>query len=187
DRLFLNNYATINVVDELARVTGVGDASLFGRLNYSMRIWADTERLTALGLSPSDIITAVNAQNAQAPVGRIGARPVPQDQQFQINVQTQGRLTTPEQFGAIVIRANPDGSVLRVRDVARIEMGAQNEDVERRLNGAPAAVIGVTLAPGANAIQVASAVTATLDKLRARFPDGLKARVGYDSTPFLHD
>jgi hydrophobe/amphiphile efflux-1 (HAE1) family protein len=187
DPLFLNNYATINVVDELARVAGVGDASLFGRLNYSMRIWLDTERITALGISPSDIIGAINAQNVQAPVGRIGARPVPQDQQFQINVQTQGRLTTPEQFGAIVIRANPDGSVLRVSDVARIEMGAQNEDVERRLNGAPAAVIGVTLAPGANAIQVASAVTATLDKLRARFPDGVKARAVYDSTVFVKD
>jgi len=187
DPLFMNNYATINVVDELARVTGVGDASLFGRLNYSMRIWLDTERLTALGISPPDIIGAIDAQNVQAPVGRIGARPVPQDQQFQINVQTQGRLTTPEQFGAIVIRAKPDGSVLRLSDVARIEMGAQNADVERRLNGAPAAVIGVSLAPGANAIQVASAVSATLDKLRARFPDGLKARVVYDSTVFVKD
>ena len=110
DPLFITNYATINVIDELARTPGVGQASLFGRQNYSMRIWFDTERLTNLGLAPSDVIKAVEAQNVQAPVGRIGARPVADNQQFQVNVQTQGRLTTPEQFGAMVLRANPDGS-----------------------------------------------------------------------------
>jgi hydrophobe/amphiphile efflux-1 (HAE1) family protein len=187
DPLFMTNYATINIIDELARVTGVGDASLFGRLNYSMRIWFDIARLTSLGLSPSDVINAIQAQNVQAPVGRIGARPISEDQQFQVNVQTQGRLTTPEQFGAIVLRANPDGSVLRVQDVARVAMGAQNEDVERRINGAPAVVIGIALAPGANAIQVAGALNSTMDKLRARFPDGLRARVVYDATVFVND
>ena len=187
DPLFMTNYATINIIDELARVTGVGDASLFGRLNYSMRIWFDIARLTSLGLSPSDVINAIQAQNVQAPVGRIGARPIPENQQFQVNVQTQGRLTTPEQFGAIVLRANPDGSVLRVQDVARVAMGAQNEDVERRINGAPAVVIGIALAPGANAIQVAGALNSTMDKLRARFPDGLRARVVYDATVFVND
>ena len=187
DPLFMTNYATINIIDELARVTGVGDASLFGRLNYSMRIWFDIARLTSLGLSPSDVINAIQAQNVQAPVGRIGARPIPENQQFQVNVQTQGRLTTPEQFGSIVLRANPDGSVLRVQDVARVAMGAQNEDVERRINGAPAVVIGIALAPGANAIQVAGALNSTMDKLRARFPDGLRARVVYDATVFVND
>ena len=120
-------------VDELARTPGVGLASLFGRLDYSMRIWFDTSRLTSLGLAPSDVIAAVQSQNVQAPVGRIGAQPVPTDEQFQLNVQTQGRLTTPEEFGAIVIRANSDGSVLHLRDVARVELGAQNQDVESRL------------------------------------------------------
>jgi multidrug efflux pump subunit AcrB len=168
DPLFITNYATINVIDELSRTPGVGQASLLGRLNYSMRLWFDTERLTNLGLSPSDVIKAVQAQNVQAPVGRIGARPVPDNQQFQLNVQTQGRLTTPEQFGAIVLRANPDGSTLRVRDVARVDMGAQNDDNYSRLNGQPAVAIGIYLSPGANAIRTAAAVNATLDKLRAR-------------------
>jgi hydrophobe/amphiphile efflux-1 (HAE1) family protein len=187
DPLFLTNYATINIIDELSRTPGVGQAALLGRLNYSMRIWFDTEHLTNLGLAPSDIIKAVQAQNVQAPIGRIGARPVPDNQQFQLNVQTQGRLTTPEQFSAIVLRANPDGSTLRVGDVARVEMGAQNDDNYSRLNGQPAVAIAIYLSPGANAIQTAATVTATLDRLSARFPDGLKARVTYDSTVFVND
>ena len=153
DPLFITNYAIINVLDELSRTPGVGQASLFGALNYSMRIWFDTQRLDKLQLTPADVIAAIQAQNVQAPVGRIGARPIGNDQQFQINVQTQGRLTTPEQFGNIVLRANPDGSLLRVRDVARVELGAQNQDVEGRLNGQPAVAIGIYLSPGANAVQ----------------------------------
>jgi hydrophobe/amphiphile efflux-1 (HAE1) family protein len=187
DPLFITNYAKINVLDELARVPGVGEAKLLGSMNYSMRIWFDTPRLTNLGLSPSDIIKAVQAQNIQAPVGRIGARPVSDDQQFQFNVQTQGRLTTPAQFGAIVLRANADGSTLRVRDVAKVEIGAQNDDMFNRLNGKPAVVIGLYLSPGANAIETAAAVKATLDKLSARFPKGLEAGVKYDSTTFVND
>ncbi len=187
DPLFITNYATINVIDELSRTPGVGQASLLGRMNYSMRIWFDTERLASLGLSPSDVIKAVQAQNVQAPVGRIGGRPVPDNQQFQLNVQTQGRLTSPEQFGAIVLRANPNGSTLRVRDVARVDMGAQNDDNYSRLNGQPAVAIGIYLSPGANAIRTAAAVNATLNKVRARFPEGLQARVTYDSTVFVND
>jgi multidrug efflux pump subunit AcrB len=150
-------------------------------------IWFDTDRLTSLGLSPSDVIKAVQAQNVQAPVGRIGARPVPDNQQFQVNVRTQGRLISPEQFGAIVLRANPDGSTLHLRDVARVELGAQNDDSYSRLNGQPAVTIGIFLSPGANAIRTAAAVKATLDKVRARFPDGLQAQVTYDSTVFVND
>ena len=187
DPLFITNYVLINVLDELSRTPGVGKATLFGQLNYSMRIWFDTSRLTSLGLAPSDIINAVQAQNVQAPVGRLGARPVPEDQEFQLNIETKGRLTTSEEFGAIVIRANPDGSVLQVKDVARIELGAQNYDTYSRLNGNPAVAIGIYLAPGANAITVATAIDATLNKLRARFPEGLQARVVHDSTTFVND
>jgi len=187
DPLFITNYGIINVMDELSRTPGVGQALLFGRQDYSMRIWFDTSRLTDLGLAPSDVIRAVQAQNVQAPIGRLGAQPVPKDQQFQLNLQTQGRLTTPEEFGAIVIRANPDGSVLQVKDVARIELGAQNEDTFSRLNGNPSVAIGIYLAPGANAINVAKAVNATVEKLRGRFPAGLQARVVYDSTVFVTD
>ena len=152
DPLFITNYAIINVLDVLSRTPGVGQARLFGALNYSMRIWFDTQRLDNLQLTPADVIAAIQAQNVEAPVGRIGARPIGKDQQFQLNLQTQGRLTTPEQFGNIVLRANPDGSLVRVRDVARVDLGAQNQDIEGRLNGEPAVAIGVYLSPGANAV-----------------------------------
>jgi hydrophobe/amphiphile efflux-1 (HAE1) family protein len=185
--VFITSYATINVLDELSRVPGVGQVLLFGKLNYSMRIWFDTERLTSLNLAPSDVVQAIQAQNVQAPVGRIGARPVSNDQQFQLNVQTQGTLTTPEQFSRIVLRANPDGSVLHVGDVARVEMGAQNEDTETRINGRSAVGVALYLAPDANAVQAATAVNRTLARLGERFPQGLKARVVYDSTVFVND
>jgi hydrophobe/amphiphile efflux-1 (HAE1) family protein len=185
--LFITGYATINVLDELSRVPGVGQVLLFGKLTYSMRIWFDTQRLTSLNLAPSDVVNAIQAQNVQAPVGRIGARPVGNEQQFQLNVQTQGTLTTPQQFGNIVLRANPDGSVLRVSDVARVEMGAQNEDTETRLNGQPSVGVGLFLAPDANAVQTANTVDQTLARLSARFPEDLKARVVYDSTVFVND
>ncbi len=185
--LFISNYVTINVLDTLSRTPGVGQAFLFGKLDYSMRIWFDTNRLTSLNLAPSDIITAIQQQNVQAPVGRIGARPTLADQQFQMNVQTQGRLVTPEQFGDIVLRANPDGSLLRVKDVARVELGAANMDSESRLNGNPAVSIGVYLAPGANAVQTSQRVQQALDTLSKRFPPGLHAAIFYDSSTFVSD
>ncbi len=187
DPLFITNYATINILDEISRTPGVGQANLFSKLKYSMRIWFDTNRLTSLNLSPTDIITAIQAQNVVAPIGRIGARPTTEDVQFQFNLQTQGRLTTPEQFGAIVVRANPDGSVLRVRDVARLELGAQNSDSESRLNGQPSVAIAIYLAPGANAVNTAQAVNGRLAALSQRFPEGLRYQVTYDSTTFVTD
>jgi hydrophobe/amphiphile efflux-1 (HAE1) family protein len=185
DPLFVTNYVIINILDVLSRIPGVGSAHIFGALNYSMRIWFDTKRLDNLKLTPADIISAIQAQNVQAPVGRIGARPIGHDQQFQMNIQTQGRLTTPEQFGDIVLRANPDGSLLRVRDVARVELGAQNEDVEGRFNGEPAVAIGLYLSPGANAVSTASQIIATMDRLSQRFPAGLHYVVNYDTTTFV--
>src|SRR6202047_2494717 len=187
DPLFITNYAIINVLDVLSRTPGVGQARLFGALNYSMRIWFDTQRLDNLQLTPADVIAAIQAQNVEAPADRIGARPISRDQQFQLNVQTQGRLTTPEQFGNIVLRANPDGSWLRVRDVARVDLGAQNQDVEGRLNSEPAVAIGIYLSPGANAVQTAAQVVATLDRLSQRFPPGLKYLVNYDTTTFVQE
>jgi hydrophobe/amphiphile efflux-1 (HAE1) family protein len=187
DPLFITNYAIINVLDAISRTPGVGQASLFAKLNYSMRIWFDSQRLTSLNLAPSDVIAAIRAQSVQAPVGRIGARPISDEQQFQFNVQTQGRLTTPEQFGNIVLRANPDGSVLRISDVARVEIGAQNLDSESRIDGRAGVPIGIYLAPGANAVTTAKAVQATLQKLSGRFPTGLTYLVQYDSTTFVTD
>ena len=185
--LFISNYVTINVLDALSRTPGVGQALLIGKLDYSMRVWFDIDRLANLKLTPGDIIAAIQAQNVQAPVGRIGARPIPSDVEFQLNVQTQGRLVDPEQFRDIVVRANPDGSVLRVRDVARVELGAANMDAESRLNGNPAVSIAIYLAPGANAVRTAGLVQKTLDGLAPRFPDSLQARVFYDSSVFVTD
>lgn len=187
DPLFITNYAIINVLDAISRTAGVGQANLFAKMNYSMRIWFDSQRLTSLSLAPSDVVNAIKAQSVQAPVGRIGARPISDQQQFQLNVQTQGRLANAEQFGNIVLRANPDGSVLRIRDVARVEIGAQNLDSESRIDGRSGVPIGIYLAPGANAVSTAKAVQATLDKLSSRFPEGLKYLVVYDSTSFVRD
>lgn len=187
DPLFISNYVTINVLDRLSRVSGVGQASLFGALDYSMRIWFDTNRLISLSLSPSDVILAIQQQNIQAPVGRVGARPTSDDTQFQINLQTKGRLTTAEEFGQIIVGANPDGSVLRVSDVARVELGAATMDSESRLNGNPAVTVGVYLAPGANAVQTSGRIQAALDDLSTRFPEGLKATVFYNSSTFVSD
>ncbi|MBV9702986.1 MAG: efflux RND transporter permease subunit, partial [Methylobacteriaceae bacterium] len=136
DSLYLSNYATINVIDPLSRIIGVGQASLFGPLDYSLRVWLDPDRLTALNLTPNDVITAVQGQNIQAALGRVGAAPVSKDQQLQLTIKTQGRLTRPEEFANIVLRANPDGSLVRVKDVARVEMGAKSSDRYTRYNGA---------------------------------------------------
>ena len=187
DPLFISNYVTIYVLDRLARVSGVGSASLFGALDYSMRIWFDTNRLISLNLAPSDIIQAIQQQNIQAPVGRVGARPTSDDTQFQINLQTKGRLTSPEEFGQIVVRANADGSVLRVKDVARVELGAASRDSESRLNGNPAVTMGVYLAPGANAVDTSKRVQDALDDLAKSFPEGLKSQVFYNSSTFVSD
>ncbi len=187
DTLYIANYITLNVLDEVSRVPGVGQATLFARLRYSMRIWFDVQRLISLNLAPSDVAQAIQAQNVQAPTGRIGAPPIDKDQQIQMNVQTQGRLNTPEQFGEIILRANPDGSLLRVRDVARVEIGAQNEDIDSRLNGKPTVAAAIYLAPDANAVQTAELVNKTIERLSKRFPEGMQAHVVHDSTTFVRD
>src|SRR4030081_2954942 len=143
DALYLNNYATINVIDPLSRVRGVGQASLFGALDYSLRLWLDTDRLTAFNLTPSAVGAAIQSQNVQAALGRIGAAPTPQAQQFQLTIKTQGRLTRTDQFDNIVVRANPDGSVVRVKDVARSDLGAKSQGRPSRFNSAPTAAIGI--------------------------------------------
>ena len=183
--LFLSNYSTINIIDRLARVPGVGQANMFGEMRYSMRVWFEIDRLTSLNLTPNDLVEAIRSQNIQAAVGRLGAQPIPDTQQFQINIQTLGRLVTPEQFEDIVVRASPDGSTLRIRDVARVELGAQAMDTQSRLNGQPAVTMGIYLSPGANALQVSGAVRRALDELSGRFPEGMRAQVLYDSSTFV--
>ncbi|MGE0119913.1 MAG: efflux RND transporter permease subunit [Dongiaceae bacterium] len=186
DALFLSNYATINIVDELARIPGVGDAGIYGPLNYSMRVWLNSDRMTSLSLSPNDILQAIQSQNTQAAVGRIGAAPISDDQQFQLTIRTKGRLADPKEFEDIVVRANPDGSIVRVRDVGRVELGAQSSDSFGRFNGKPGAILYVSQAPGANAVAIAANVRATLDRLAERFPEDLKYDVVYDTTVFVN-
>ena len=185
DAIYLSNYATINIIDALARIKGVGQATLFGPLDYSLRIWLDPDRLTQLNLTPSDIIAAVQSQNIQAALGRVGAAPVTPNQQLQINIKTKGRQTRPEEFAAIVLRANADGSLVRVSDVARVEMSAKSQDRYSRFNGAPAAAIGIYQTPGSNAVDVARQVRARLGELSARFPTDLAYTVFFDSTVFV--
>jgi len=182
DSVYLSNYATINVIDPLSRIAGVGQVVLFGPLDYSLRIWLDPDRLTEYGLTPNDVVTAVQGQNVQAALGRVGAAPVTKEQQLQLTIKTKGRLTQPAEFAAIVLRANPDGSVVRVKDVARVEMGARSQDRYSRFNGAPAAALGIYQTPGSNAVEVARHVREAMNGLAARFPDDLAYDVFYDTT-----
>ena len=187
DPLFLSNYVTINLLDQIKSTPGVGDAALWGPQDYSMRVWVQTDRLTGLNLTTADIINAIQSQNIQAAVGRIGARPTANDQQLQLNIQTKGRLTTVEEFENIVIRTNPDGSVLRLRDVARVELGAANLDRETRFNGGPAAAVAIYQTPGANAITTLNAVRRQIEELQKSFPEDLAWKVTYDPTVFVKD
>ncbi|MEM9104279.1 MAG: multidrug efflux RND transporter permease subunit, partial [Pseudomonadota bacterium] len=185
DTLFLNNYATINIIDTLARIPGVGQVQLFGLQDYSMRIWFFSDRLTALNLTPADVTNAIRSQNVQAAVGRIGAQPISNDVALQFNLTTQGRLTEVEEFEDIIIRANPDGSTVRVRDVARVELGARSEDAFTRLDGREAAGIAVYGSPGSNAIATADGVIERMEELAERFPEDLAWSVTYDTTVFV--
>jgi hydrophobe/amphiphile efflux-1 (HAE1) family protein len=187
DPLFLSNYVTISLLDQIKSTPGVGDATLWGPQDYAMRAWVRTDRLTGLGLTTADIINAIQSQNVQAAVGRIGARPISDDQQLQLNIQTKGRLSSAADFENIIIRANPDGSLLRLRDVARVELGAANLDRDTRLNGGPAAAIAIYQAPGANAIKTLKAVRDRIAEVQKRFPEDLAWKVTYDPTVFVTD
>ncbi len=187
DQLFLSNYATINVIDSLKRVPGVGDVALFSPADYSMRVWLDTNRLTNFNLTPNDVISALQGQNVQAAIGRIGAQPALPDQQFQLSIQTKGRLTSVEEFERVVVRANPDGSFVRVGDVARVELGARLSESVGRLDGNPAAVIGLYQSPGGNAIESAAAVRKILEQAAPSFPEGLTYTITYDTSTFVNE
>src|SRR5499427_1947788 len=185
DPLFLSNYVTINLLDPIKSTPGVGDALLWGPQDYAMRAWVRTDRLTGLDLTTGDIINAIQSQNVQAAVGRIGARPISNEQQLQLNLQTKGRLGSVAEFENIVVRTNPDGSVLRLGDVARLELGAANLDRDTIFNGGPAAAIAMYQSPGANAITTLNAVRARVAELEKRFPEDLAWKVTYDPTTFV--
>ncbi len=185
DQVFISNYALVNVLDELKRLPGVGDATIFGAKDYAMRIWLRPDRLAQLRLTPGDISAAIREQNSQFAAGKIGAQPSQQFIDFAYTVTTQGRLTSPEEFGQIILRSNPDGSSLRLKDVARIELGARDYDFNAKRNGNPTIPIGIFLAPGANQLDTANAVNARMAELAKKFPAGLSYAVPYDTTRFV--
>ena len=182
DSQFLGNYATININDALLRVPGVGQVSNFGTSDYAMRIWVKPDQLTKLGMTVSDLMTAVQQQSAVNPAGQVGAEPAHKGQQFTYSVRVPGRLVNAEQFGNIIVRQNTDGSLVRLKDVARIELGSLVYQQIGRYNGKPAVIIAVYQAPGSNALAVAKQVKAELIGLKSRFPQGLDYAISMDTT-----
>ena len=185
DRIFIANYAAINILKELKRVPGVGDAALFSRQEYSMRIWLSPDKLTKYNLTPAEVIALVQEQNSQFAAGFFGQEPVRKDLDFTYTVTTQGRFTTPQEFENILIRTNSDGSSLRLKDLARVELGAEDYSVNAFYNGRPAVAFGLFLQPGANALNVAEGVSKKLEELSQTFPEGLQYAIPYDTTSFV--
>jgi hydrophobe/amphiphile efflux-1 (HAE1) family protein len=185
DSLFLNNYTVINLVDKVGSIKGVGDTRLAAQQSYGMRVWINPDKMAKLSLTATDVNNAIQAQNRQNPAGAIGQPPAPTGTDFQYPVNASGRLVDPQQFGDIVLRAEPDGSLLHVRDIARVELGAQDYKSFSRLNGKPAAILIVYLAPGENAVQTANRVRAFLEDAKKSFPTGIDYLVGYDATKFV--
>jgi HAE1 family hydrophobic/amphiphilic exporter-1 len=182
DGTFLANYAYINLVDEVTRVPGVSRIQVFGAGQYALRIWVKPDQLAKLGVTVTQIVNALSTQNNVNPAGQIGGEPIPGGQQFTFTVRTQGRLVTAEDFGNIILRSNPDGSVLHLRDVARTELGAQTYNLAGRYNGKPSAIMAVYQLPGSNAVQCAKDVRAKMDQLTKSFPSDMAYHVALDTT-----
>ncbi len=187
DQLYLSNYATIQVKDALARLSGIGDVSFLGARDYSMRVWLDPEKLASQNLTASDVTRALREQNVQVAAGRLGQPPVPEGQSFQLAVTTLGRLLEPEQFADIIVKTGEKGQVTRIRDVGRTELGAKNYDVNSYLDGKPSVTLAVFQLPGSNALATAEAVRAKMEELKTRFPEGLEYRIVYDTTVFVDE
>ena len=185
DDLFISNYVTLSVLDRLKRIPGTTNVQIFGAKDYAMRIWLNPDRMAQLGVGVNEVIAAVNEQNAQFAAGKIGQKPTGKSQEMVYTITTRGRLSTPEEFGNIIIRANPDGSALRLEHLARIELGSKNYDFIGRINGNPAALVGVFLQSGANALEVADVVKETMAELERDFPGGLAYSIPYDTTRFV--
>src|SRR3981189_3063668 len=182
DTKFLGNYAYINLNDPIARLYGVGQTQVFGAGQYAMRLWAQPDKLAKLGITVTDIVSAVGAQNTVNPGGRGGGEPAPANQQFTYSVLAQGRLSSPEQFENVIVREAPDGGIVRVKDVARVELGAQDYSVVSRLNGKPAIVIPVYQLPGSNAVQTAAGVRKLMAEMKQRFPQDMDYAISLDQT-----
>ena len=182
DAKFLANYAFINLNDPIARLYGVGQTQVFGAGQYAMRLWVKPDQLAKLGITVPDILNAVQAQNTVNPAGKVGGEPAPANQQFTYSVLAQGRLTSPEQFGNIIVREAPDGGIVRVKDVARVELGAQDYSIVSRLNGEPAAIIAIYQLPGSNAVQTATGVRKLMSRMKQSFPEDMEYGISLDQT-----
>ena len=186
DTLYLRNYARLHVRDQLAKISGVGEAQLFGGGDYAMRAWLDPDRIASHGLTAGDVVEAMREQNVQVSAGQIGAEPMP-DSDFLILINAKGRLATEQEFGNIVLKVGEDGEILRLRDVARLEMGAGDYTLRSRLDGKEAVAIGIFQSPGANALEIRERVVRTMDALATQFPPGVEYRTVYDTTLFVSD
>ncbi|KGL51990.1 multidrug efflux RND transporter permease subunit OqxB [Pantoea ananatis] len=187
DSLYLRNYATLKVKDELARLPGVGQIQIFGAGEYAMRVWLDPNKVAARGLTASDVVKAMQEQNVQVSAGQLGAEPLKKQSDFLLSINMQGRLENEQQFGDIILKTSEDGSLVRLRDVARIEMGSGSYALRSQLNNKDAVGIGIFQAPGANAIDLSNAVRAKMDELSTRFPNDVKWAAPYDPTVFVRD
>ena len=185
DAVYINNYLQNNIVDEVKRLPGVGECSIFGSMDYSMRIWIDPDKLNRYKIQPSDVANAIKDQNAQFAPGRIGAPPASEDIELTWQIDTKGRLVSPEEFGNIVIKSLPNGSFLYVKDVARVELGGKDYSITSKLNGRVARMAGVFLLPGANAIATGEVVKAKMEELAKSFPDGIAYDIPYDTNVFV--
>ncbi|ELJ5817123.1 multidrug efflux RND transporter permease subunit SdeB [Serratia marcescens] len=187
DSLYLRNYATLKVKDELARLPGVGQVQIFGAGEYAMRIWLDPNKVAARGLTASDVVSAMQEQNVQVSAGQLGAEPMPTRSDYLLSINAQGRLQTEEEFGNIILKSGENGEIVRLRDVARIEMGSGSYALRAQLNNKDAVGIGIFQSPGANAIELSDAVRGKMAELATRFPDGMSWKSPYDPTVFVRD
>ena len=187
DDLFLSNYASINICDVLRRIFGVGNVQIFGERKYSMRVWLDPNKLTSMNMTSQDVISAVREQNLQVAAGSVGAPPASPDIPFQYTITTKGRLETVEEFENIIVRTDTDGAVVRIKDVGRVELGAENYKWFSKMDNKHTAAIGVFQLPGANSINIANAVYEDMKELSKRFPKGMKYEIDYDTTLFVRE
>jgi hydrophobe/amphiphile efflux-1 (HAE1) family protein len=185
DITYLANYVTLQLQNEIARIPGVAEASMLGGLDYSMRIWLDPGRVATHGLNAGDVVRAIREQNLQVAAGSLGQQPAPQGTDFQYTITSQGRLRSPEEFGNIVLRTGSDGAMVRLRDVARVELGARDYATKTYMDGKNAVSLRVFQLPGSNALETADRVYETLRRLRERFPAGVDFRINYDTTKFV--
>src|SRR2546427_274266 len=182
DARFLANYAYINLNDQVTRLPGIGSVQVFGAGKYAMRLWVKPDQLAKLGITVPEIVGAIQTQNTVNPAGQVGSEPAPKGQEYTYSVRAQGRLTSPEEFGQIVVRETPDGGMVRVKDVARVELGAQDYSIVGRLNGKPGAIVAVYQLPGSNAVQAAAGVKKLMDEVKKRFPQDMDYVVSLDTT-----